>query len=100
MADRQQAHHLYGIAENEGLIQQLSKRLGMLKILSNHMERKNLSFFASGMFYAKMIYCLPLYGNVFGLDEYKEDSSRYQSFTKKDNQKLQVLQNNLNRCQA
>ena len=90
-------HHLYGDAVHEGLIQQLSKRLGMLKMMSKYMERKNLSFFASGMFYSKLIYCLPVYGNVFGLDEYREDVSRYQSFTKKDNQKLQVLQNNLNR---
>ena len=90
-------NHLYGDADNEGLVQQLSKRLGMLKMMSKHMERKNLKFFASGMFYSKMIYCLPVYGNVFGMENYKEESSRYQSFTKKDNQKLQVLQNNLNR---
>ena len=90
-------NHLYGDAENEGLVQQLSKRLGMLKMMSKHMERKNLSFFASGMFYSKLIYCLPIYGNVFGMEEYKEENSRYQSFTKKDNYKLQVLQNSLNR---
>ena len=90
-------NHLYGDAENEGLIQQLSKRLGMLKTMSKYMERKNLKYFASGMFYSKLIYCLPVYGNVLGLEQYKEEYSRYQSYTTKDNNKLQVLQNNLNR---
>ena len=86
-------NHLYGDTENEGLIQQLSRRLGMLKMMSKHMERNNLNFFASG----KLCYCLPVFGNVMGLDEFKENNSRYQSYTVKDNNKLQVLQNKLNR---
>ena len=90
-------NHLHGDTENEGLLQQLSKRLGMLKMMSKHMERRNLKFFASGMFYSKLSYCLPVFGNVLGLEEYKEDNSRYQSYTVKDNSKLQVLQNKLNR---
>ena len=32
-----------------------------------------------------------------GLEQYKEENTRYQSYTVKDNNKLQVLQNNLNR---
>ena len=90
-------NHLYGDGQNEGLIQQLSKRLGMLKLMSKHMKRENLKFFASGMFYSKMNYCLPVFGNVLGMEKYKEGNSRHQSYTAKDNQKLQVLQNNLNR---
>ena len=90
-------NHLYGDTENEGLIQQLSRRLGMLKMMSKHMERNNLNFFASGMFYSKLCYCLPVFGNVMGLEEFKENNSRYQSYTVKDNNKLQVLQNKLNR---
>ena len=89
--------HLYGDGENQGLVQQLSARVGMLKMMAKYMRRENLKFFASGIFYSKLIYCLPVYGNVLGLEEYKEDNSRYQSFTASDNKKLQVLQNNLNR---
>ena len=90
-------NHLYGDGENEGLLQQLTKRLGMLKMMSKQMKRENLRFFASGIFYSKLNYCLPVFGNVLGLENYKEENCRHQSFTSKDNQKLQVLQNNLNR---
>ena len=90
-------NHLYGDMENEGLITQLSKRIGMMKKISKHMSQENLKYFASGIFYSKLNYCLPVFGNVFGLENYKEDNSRYQSFTTKDNKNLQVLQNKLNR---
>ena len=84
-------NHLYGDEENEGLIQQLSKRVGMLKMMSKYVRKDNLSFFANGMFYSKLIYCLPVYGNVIGMEHYKEENSRYQSYTTRDNQQLQVL---------
>ena len=90
-------NHLYGDKENDGLVQQLSKRIGMLKKISRYMSREKLKYFSSGIFYSKLSYCLPVFGNVLGLEEYKEDNSRYQSFTQKDNNSLQVLQNKLNR---
>ena len=90
-------NHLYGDTDNEGLVQQLSRRIGMIKRMSRHMDRKNLSFFASGIFYSKLSYCLPLFGNVFGLEQYSDQNTKYQSYTVKDNNVLQVLQNNLNR---
>ena len=36
-------------------------------------------------------------GNIFGLDKYKEENRRYFSYTVKDNNNLQVLQNKLNK---
>ena len=42
-------------------------------------------------------YCLPVFGNIFGLDTYKEENRRYSSFTVQDNNKLQTLQNKLNK---
>ena len=90
-------NHLYGDDENEGLVQQLSRRLGVMKKMARVMNRKNFDFFASGMFYSKLSYCLPVFGNVLGMEQYSDQNSRYQSYTLKDNQKLQVLQNNLNR---
>ena len=90
-------NHLHGDEEHQGLIPQLSTRLGILKKLSSRMSRERLKMFASGIFYSKLSYCLPVYGNVFGLEKYKEENSRYTSFTISDNSKLQVLQNKMNR---
>ena len=90
--------HLYGDKEHEGLIPQLSKRVGIMKQLSKYMNRDKLMYFASGIFYSKLSYCLSVFGNVFGLEqEYKEENNRYTSFTKEDNNRLQILQNKLNR---
>ena len=36
-------------------------------------------------------------GNVFGLEQYKEENNTYTSYTMGDNHTLQVLQNKLNR---
>ena len=44
-----------------------------------------------------MNYCLPVFGNVFGLDKYRDTTTRYSSYTKEDNRKLQVLQNTVMR---
>ena len=90
-------NHLYGDMDNEGLMTQLSKRIGMMKMISKYMSRENLEYFANGLFYSKLNYCLPVFGNVFGLESYKEENTRYQSYTVKDNKSLQVLQNKLNR---
>ena len=65
--------------------------------MSRYMSKQNLKYFASGIYYSKLNYCLPVFGNVFGLDEYKEENSRYQTFTVNDNYTLQVLQNKMNR---
>ena len=61
------------------------------------MSNERLKMFASGIFYSKLSYYLPMFGNVFGLDVYKEENNKYTSFTTSDNNKLQVLQNSLNR---
>ena len=90
-------NHLYGDEEHEGLIPQLSKRAGILKKLSTKMSKERLKLFSSGIFYSKLSYCLPVFGNVLGLEMYKEENSRYTSFTSGDNNKLQVLQNKVNR---
>ena len=90
-------NHLHGDADHEGLIPKLSKRIGMLKKISKHMPKQNLKNFVSGLFYSVMSYCLPVFGNVFGLEQYKETNSRYTSFTVSDNNQLQMLQNKVNR---
>ena len=68
-----------------------------MRKLSKYMNKDKLKFFASGIFYSKLSYCLPVFGNVFGLHKYKEENTRYISYTKEDNNRLQILQNKLNR---
>ena len=90
-------NHLYGDADNGGLIPQLAQRIGVLRRLSKKTGREKLKLFSFGIFYSKLNYCLPVFGNLFGLEKYKEESNRYTSFTIADNMRLQVLQNQLNR---
>jgi hypothetical protein len=90
-------NHLYGEEDNTGLVPQLSKRLGMLKRLFKYTSKEKPRYFSSGIFYSKLNYCLPVFGNIFGLDKYKEENRRYFSFTVKGHHKLQVLQNKLNK---
>ena len=70
-----------------GLIPQLSQRVGILRKLSAFTSKKKLRMLASGMFYSKLSYCLPLFMNTWALDRYKDGSTRFSSFTK------EVLQN-------
>ena len=90
-------NQLYGNDEFEGLLSQLGKRIGMIMKLSKFMTKEKLNAFVNGMFYSKLSYCLQVFGNVFELEKYKETSSRYTSYTRRDNHHLQVLQNKMNR---
>ena len=72
---------------------QLSQRVGLLRKLAKFSSKPKLKMLASGLFYSKRFYCLPLFANTWGLDCYKEDMTRFTSYTKEDNRKLQVLQN-------
>ena len=46
--------HLYGDANNEGLITQLSKRVGIMSKLSKHVDKTRIKQFAAGIFYSKL----------------------------------------------
>ena len=81
----------------KNLITELSKRAGMIKKLSRSASKKKLELFASGLFYSKLEYCLPLISNIWGLDVYKENNSRFITMTKEESYKLQVLQNKVSR---
>jgi hypothetical protein len=74
-----------------GLIQQLSKRVGMLARLSKVMPTNKFKCLINGLFYSKLLYCLPLYANVIGVG----DISHHNSFTKANLKSLQILQNEL-----
>ena len=89
--------HLCGDDQQPGLIQQLKQHVGLIKTLSKRVNKKSLKVFIDGIFYSKLVCNLPVFGNVFGLERYKETESRYTSFTKSDNNELQILQNKVNR---
>ena len=72
-------NYLYGDQENTGL------------------SKEKLQCFSSCIFYSKLNYFLAVFGNIFSPDTYKEENRRYFSFTTKDNNNLQVLQNKLNK---
>ena len=63
-----------------------------MKQLSKYMSKEKLMFFASCIFYSKLSYCLSVFGNVFGLEHYMEEKTRYTSYTKEDNKRLQISQ--------
>ena len=59
------------------------------------MSKDRLKFFSNGIFYSKLVYCLPVFGNVFSLDKYRDTETKSVSFTRDDNRRIQVLQNTL-----
>ena len=71
--------------------------MGILKKVSSLASKKRLKGIAAGLFYSKLNYCLPLFSNIWGLDSYKEGGTRFSSFTKDGNRKIQVLQNKVAR---
>ena len=53
-----------------------------------------------GLFYSKLSYCLQVMGNVWGLTNNDLVNRRYTAFCKSDNNKLQVLQNQVLRMKT
>ena len=88
--------HLYRDNENEGLITQLKKRVGTLKRLAKFMSKKRFSMISGGIFYSKLVYCLAVFWTVSGMQNYSK-GARMARMTADDCNKLQVIQNSLNR---
>ena len=82
--------HLYGDKDNSGLDSQLKQRVGTLRRLSKYMSTERLKMMVSGIFYSKLMYCLPVFGNVHGLDIYRDSKGRSAGMTVTDCNKLQV----------
>ena len=89
---------LLGIEGNKdfpGLFKQLSKRVGLLAQVAHFLPSYRIQAIANGLFYSKLIYCLQVYGNVWGLDTLDEVERRSISFTKLHCRILQILQNKI-----
>ena len=86
-------HHLYGNDDHKGLIPKLSQRANMIRKLSFIMPRKKLQTISEGIFFSLLNYCIEVYGNVWGLSTYDDQTRNSTAFTKDDNMKLQVIVN-------
>ena len=76
-----------------GLVPKLSQRVGMLGKLNKYMSREQFRTTSDGIFTSCLLYCLPLFCNIWGLPTMDDSVRRFQTFTKEDCRKLQVLQN-------
>ena len=85
--------HLKGDENHKGLYAMLSQRIGFLKKLSYHCDKKSMTRLAHGIFYSKLQCNLPLIVSTWNLDLYKDSGSRVNNFSKDDCRKMQVLQN-------
>ena len=83
-----------------GLIPKLSQSVGMLGKLNRYMSRDQFKLASEGIFTSCLLYCLPLYCNVWGLPSMDDAARRFQAFTKDDCRKLQVLQNKVLRMKT
>lgn len=98
--------YLYGtkneLGKTSGLLNQLSKQIGMVKSISRYLNSNLLNSIINGLFTSKLLYCLPLFSNVWGTFDMDDTNRRYSALTKEDMRRLQILQNRVLRikCQT
>ena len=63
-------------------------------------SQSQLKSICSGMFTSKLLYCLPLFTNVWGIHSMDDTERRFTTITKEDMRKLQVLQNKVLRMKS
>ena len=87
-------NHLYGNDEEEGLLKNLSKRVGMLKRLRKHLPDSKFKQTVSALFSSKLYYCITVWGGVWNIPgDLSETVGRNMSITKDEMRKLQVMHN-------
>ena len=64
------------------------------------MSQKKFKMRCDGMFYSTLLYCIPLFTNIWGLPSMDDTMRRSQAFTKEDCRRLQVIQNKVLRCKT
>ena len=67
----------------------------MLSRLVRLVPAERFKLLVNGLFMSKLLYCLPLFGNIWGFATLADGETRYNSFTKSNIRALQVLQNKI-----
>ena len=67
-----------------GLLPKLSQKVGMLSKLNKFMTRSQFRLTCEGLFTSCLLYCLPLFTNMWGLHDMDDTDRRYAAFTKAD----------------
>ena len=83
---------MHGDENNPGLLQNLSKRVGVLKILRKYLPDGKFRQAASAIFTSKLIYCMSVWTEVWDIPGHQENSNKM-GISKEDMRKLQILQN-------
>ena len=86
-------NHLYGDADNKGLVTQLSQRVGIIRRLKKFLPTPKFKQLVNGIYYSKQIYCLTVFGGLWSLPGSMDEDNR--NSIKEDMCKLQVLQNSV-----
>ena len=89
--------HICGDEENIGLLKNLSKRIGILKKLRQYQPDNKFKQVASGIFTSKLIYCITVWGGIWGIPNETNTKRRNTSISKETMRKLQVCQNKVMR---
>ena len=79
------------------LLKELSKRVGFFTHIARYASGTMLRSMATGLFYSKLRYSLPIFANIWTKEKYNEKNTKMGSTTKEDIRKLQVLQNKVER---
>ena len=89
-------NHLHGDDENQGLLKQLSVRVGMMTKLRKYLPPAKLKIVMEGMFSSKLTYGITVWSHVWDIPGTMDEDATVRtsaSLTKEDVRKLQVLQN-------
>ena len=85
-------NHLYGDEEHPGLISELSKRTGVLKILRKYLPDTKFRQAMAAIFTSKLIYCISVCTGIWDIPGQGSDGNKV-AIGKQDMRRLQVLQN-------
>ena len=89
--------YFLGNEDSPGLLKNLSKRIGLLKKLRKYMPENKFKNIVAGTFTSKMIYCMTVWGGIWGLSNQRNCERRSMAITKQEMKKLQTLQNKIMR---
>ena len=85
-------NHLYGDDEHPGLLKDLSKRAGVLKVLRKYLPDAKFRQAVAAIFTSKLIYCISVWTGIWDIPGQVSDGYKV-SIGKQDMRRLQVLQN-------